>query len=209
MNVLIIASGNHKSPDRLTKYACWADYIICADGGYDHAKAAGITPDILVGDFDSVREDVSDFFKKIQLPTVKDETDSLYALRFAFSKGAKHIVLYGGLGDRYDHSYANMCLLHEAMVREIPMVLTDGTTEVYLTDSHLQLEKPVGTTVSVYAFSDCCAGVTLEGLKYPLENAVLNKYNIIGTSNEFISQKAEFFVSNGNLLIICNENEPY
>ncbi len=208
MKVLIIASGNHKNPKRLMQYANDADYIICADGGYDHAKAAGIVPDILVGDFDSVSEDISEFSRKVKLPCEKDETDGLYALRFAFSKGAKQVVFYGGLGDRYDHSYANICLLYHAMVRDIPMVLTDGKTEVYLTDHYLKLKKTPKTTVSVYAFSDVCEGVSLKGLKYPLENALLDKYNIIGTSNEFVSEIAEFQVESGNLLIICNEIEP-
>lgn len=207
MNILIIASGNHKSDTELLRYAKAADYIICADGGYTYATACGIVPDMLVGDFDSLKEP-EDFFKKIKLPTEKDDTDSLYALRFAFSKGAKSIVLYGGIGTRLDHSYANVCLLQQALVRDIPMVVTDGCTEVYLTDSYLALEKPIGTTVSVYSFSDVCQGVTLTGLKYPLENAVLDKYNIIGTSNEFIREKAEFSVLDGNLLVICNKNQP-
>lgn len=207
MNILIIASGNHKSEAQLVRYAQAADYIICADGGYNHATACNIVPDMLVGDFDSLNEP-KNFFKKIKLPTEKDDTDSLYALRFAFSKGAKSIVLYGGIGSRLDHSYANICLLKEALVREIPMVVTDGSTEVYLTDSYLALEKPIGTTVSVYSFSDVCQGVTLRGLKYPLENAVLDKYNIVGTSNEFLREKAEFSVSDGNLLVICNTNQP-
>lgn len=209
MNVLMIAAGNHNSATRLKHYAKNADYIICVDGGYDHAVACGIEPDILVGDFDSVKTEPLDFFRKVKLPREKDETDSLYALRFAFSKGAKKIVLYGGLGNRFDHSYANMCLLQHALERDVSMLLTDGTTEVYLTDAHLTLEKPVGTTVSVYAFSDICEGVTVTGLKYPLTNAVLDKYSVLGTSNEFQSSKAEFIVSQGNLLIICNEIESY
>lgn len=209
MNILIIASGNHFSTKRLKQYAQAADYIICADGGFDHATACGITPDILVGDFDSIQNEPSEFMRKVKLPREKDETDSLYALRFAFSKGAKNIVLYGGLGDRFDHSYANICLLQYAMERDVSMVLTDGKTEVYLTDSHLTLEKPAGTAVSVYSFSDVCEGVSLKGLKYSLENFFLDKYNIIGTSNEFVSPKAEFSVTNGNLLIICNENGPH
>ena len=209
MNILIIASGNHKSTAELLRYAKTADYIICADGGYDHAKQCGIVPDILVGDFDSITEEPLDFVKKVKLPIEKDETDSLYALRFAFSKGAKSIVLYGGIGSRFDHSYANVCLLQQALERDIPMVVTDGCTEIYLTDSHLTLEQPIGTTVSVYAFSDVCEGVTLSGVKYPLEHAFLNKYNIIGTSNELIGERAEFSVSTGNLLIVCNKKQPY
>lgn len=209
MNILIIAAGNHQKDATLRQYASEADYIICADGGYDHAKQCGIVPDILVGDFDSIKEEPKDFFKKVKLPKEKDETDSLYALRFAFSKGAKSIVFYGGIGTRFDHSYANICLLQHSLERGIPMVVTDGLTEVYLTDSNLSLKQPVGTVVSVFSFSDVCEGVTLKGLKYPLSNYTLDKYNVLGTSNEFIEEQAEFSVSQGNLLIVCNKNKSY
>lgn len=207
MKVLIIAAGNNRSDRRLKAYEEWADYIICADGGYDRAKDAGIVPDILVGDFDSLSKEPKDFLRKIRLPCEKDETDTLYALRFAFSKGATEIVLYGGIGDRFDHSYANVCLLQHAMERNIPIVLTDGKTEIYLTDSKLKLEKTPGTVVSVYSFSDCSFGVTLKGLKYPLENAVLSHYQVIGTSNEFLCKAAEFSVEEGTLMIIVNTIE--
>ncbi len=205
MNILIIAAGDSKNPTKLLEYANAADYIICADGGYDHAQVVGITPDILVGDFDSLSEEPADFLRKVKLPVEKDETDTLYALRFAFSKGATNIVVYGGIGSRFDHSYANICLLHHAMVRDIPMVITDGSTELYLTDSGLLLKGKKGNTVSVYAFSDVCEGVTLKGFYYPLENASLEKYDIIGTSNIVTEDVAQISVSQGNLLIVCNQ----
>ncbi len=205
MNVLIIAAGENKNPKKLLEYVNAADYIICADAGYDHAKAVGIVPDILVGDFDSLQEEPADFLRKVKLPVEKDETDTLYALRFAFSKGATKVVLYGGIGTRFDHSYANICLLQHAMVREIAMVVTDGKTEIYLTDSKLKLNGRKGQTVSVYSFSDICEGVTLHGFYYPLENAVLQKYDIVGTSNVVTEDEAEIAVSSGTLLIVCNQ----
>lgn len=207
MNILIIAAGNNRNSAKLREYASAADYIICADAGYTHAKAEGIIPDILVGDFDSLSEEPGDFVKKVKLPVEKDETDTLYALRFAFSKGAKKIVIFGGIGSRFDHSYANICLLQHAMVRDIPTVVTDGVTEVYLTDSKIILTKKKGKTVSVYAFSDVCEGVTLKGFYYPLENAFLDKYNIVGTSNIITEDVAEISVSSGNLLVVCNQTE--
>lgn len=206
MNVLIIAAGESKNPSKLLEFANAADYIICADAGYHHAKSVGITPDILIGDFDSMDEP-SDFGKKVKLPREKDETDTLYALRFAFSKGATRVTLYGGIGTRFDHSYANICLLQHAMVRDVPMVVTDGDAEIYLTDSKLILTGKKGQTVSVYAFSDVCAGISLKGFYYPLENAFLEKYDIIGTSNVITEDIAEISVSEGNLLIVCNQFE--
>ncbi len=206
MNVLIIAAGENKNPKRLLEYANAADYIICADAGYDHAKAVGIVPDILVGDFDSLQEEPADFLRKVKLPVEKDETDTLYALRFAFSKGATNVIVYGGIGTRFDHSYANICLLQHAMVRDITMTVTDGETEIYLTDSNLTLSGKKGQTVSVYSFSDICEGVSLQGFYYPLENAVLEKYDIIGTSNIVIEDVAKITVSSGTLLIVCNQS---
>ena len=205
MNILIIAAGNSNNPQKLLEYADAADYIICADAGYEHAKSVGIVPDILVGDFDSLSEKPAEFLRVVKLPVEKDETDTLYALRFAFSKGATKIVLYGGIGSRFDHSYANICLLHHAMIRDIPMVVTDGTTEVYLTDSQLTLKGKKDQTISIYAFSDICQGVSLRGFYYPLENVLLEKYNIIGTSNLITEDVAEISVSDGNLLIVCNQ----
>ena len=205
MNILIIAAGNSNNPQKLLEYADAADYISCADAGYEHAKSVGIVPDILVGDFDSLSEKPAEFLRVVKLPVEKDETDTLYALRFAFSKGATKIVLYGGIGSRFDHSYANICLLHHAMIRDIPMVVTDGTTEVYLTDSQLTLKGKKGQTISIYAFSDICQGVSLRGFYYPLENVLLEKYNIIGTSNLITEDVAEISVSDGNLLIVCNQ----
>ncbi len=207
MNILIIAAGENKNPKRLLEYANAADYIICADAGYTHAKQIGIVPDILVGDFDSLQEEPADFLRKVKLPVEKDETDTLYALRFAFSKGATKVIVYGGIGTRFDHSYANICLLQHAMVRDISMTVTDGETEIYLTDSMLTLTGKKGQTVSVYSFSDVCEGVTLKGFYYSLENAFLEKYDIVGTSNIITEDVAEITVSSGNLLVVCNQTE--
>ena len=201
MNVLIICAGNNLNRGLLKKYAQNADYIICADGGYNIAKENGIKPNIVVGDFDS-SEKPDDFFSVVELPREKDETDGLYALKFAVSKKANKIIFYAGLGNRYDHSYTNMCLLNYALERDIEMVLTDGKTEIYMTDSFLEFEKEKGTAVSVYSFSDFSYNVNLVGLKYPLIDYNLSKYDIIGTSNEFVDATARISTDEGKLMVI-------
>lgn len=203
-NILIICAGDNRSPEKLINYAKESDYIICADGGYKHAIECGIKPDILVGDFDSVNEP-EDFLMKIKLKAEKDETDTMYALKMAFSKKPASIIIYGGIGDRLDHSYANICLLNSCLEHEINAFVTDGKTKAYLTDNKLSLNEPIGTTVSIYSFSDVSLNVSIDGFKYPLKNAILSKFNIIGTSNLTTSKKAEITVEDGILMIICNE----
>lgn len=203
MRVLIICAGNNKNSSKLKEYAKNSDYIICADGGYIYAKENGIIPNIIVGDFDSCCVP-KDFASIIKLPQEKDETDSLYALKFAISKGAKEVVLYGAIGDRIDHSYANICLLNYTLERNIKTLLTDGKTEIYLIDSSISLEKEKGTNISIYSYTDISYNVNTENLKYILKNYSLSKNDIIGTSNEFLDKKANISVEIGKLIIICN-----
>jgi thiamine pyrophosphokinase len=203
LRVLIICAGNNKNSSKLIEYAQNSDYIICADGGYIYAKENGIIPNIIVGDFDSCSVP-KDFASIIKLPKEKDETDSLYALKFAVSKGAREVVLYGAIGDRIDHSYANICLLNYTLERNIKTILTDGKTEIYLIDSSISLEKEKGINISIYSYTDISYNVNSENLKYKLENYNLSKNDIIGTSNEFLDKKAKISVEIGKLIIICN-----
>ena len=203
MNVLIISAGESRNLLKLKEYSKKSDYIICADAGYNYAKEAGIVPDILIGDFDSLG-DIGDDIKKIQLPCEKDETDTLYALRYALEKGADEVVIYGALGKRLDHTYANMCLLFESQKNGAKTVITDGETVCMMTDSSIRLNGENGTYISVFSFDDISRGVTIKGLKYTLDNYDMKKYDTIGTSNEFIGTEAEISVRKGNLIIICN-----
>jgi thiamine pyrophosphokinase len=203
LRALIICAGDNKNSSKLKAYAKNSDYIICADGGYLHAKENSIIPNIIVGDFDSCSAP-EDFSSIVKLPQEKDETDSFYALKFALSKGAKEIVLYGGIGDRFDHSYANMCLLNFTLERNIKTVLTDGKTEIYLIDSSISLNKKKGTAISIYSYTDISYNVCYENLKYKLNNYTLSKSDIIGTSNEFLDKQAKISVEIGKLIIICN-----
>ena len=202
MRVLIICAGSNKNSKKLKEYASIADYIICADGGYLHARENGINPNIIVGDFDSTEEPAG-LLNVVKLPCEKDITDGFYALKFAVSKGASEIIYYAGIGDRFDHSYANMCALNYTLERDIKTVLTDGVTEIYLTDSKIKLKREQGTGLSVYAFSDVAENVNLRNLKYRLDDYMLSKYDIVGTSNEFLDGKtAEISITSGKLLII-------
>ena len=80
MKALIVCAGENKNDEALKEYAQKAEYVICADGGYDMCISADIIPDLVIGDFDSCTS-VSNNTKKIVLPCEKDETDTLYAVR--------------------------------------------------------------------------------------------------------------------------------
>ena len=206
MNILIVAAGECLDYDMLLENAKESDYIICADGGYEHLEKIKVKPDLLVGDFDSLdkKPNVENI---ITLPTEKDETDTLFALKKAFKKEPQEIVIFGGIGTRFDHSYANVCLLSMCVEKNIKAVVTDGKTKIFMTDDKISFNNEKGKTISIYSFSEKCEGVTLEGFKYPLCDFTLKKDNILGTSNVIQKDEAFIKITLGKLLIICNENK--
>lgn len=205
-NILIISAGSNLCNEKLKEYINKSDYIICADGGYKYIEKNGIEPDLLVGDFDSLKIE-HEFKNTITLPIKKDETDTLFALKKAFELNPENIIIYAGIGSRFDHSYANVCLLNMCLEKNIDAFVTDGYNRVYLIDNEMKLKNEKGNTLSIYSFSEFCEGVTLDGFEYSLENFYLEKYNILGTSNIIISDEASIKLSSGKLLIICNEKE--
>ena len=88
-----------------------SDFIIAADGGYDYLKKINVTPDILLGDFDSIKSIPDPKQKKIKFKPEKDFTDIYAAIRFGIKSGCKIFHIYGALGKRFDHSLANIQLL--------------------------------------------------------------------------------------------------
>ena len=97
MKRCVIIGGGDCSADVLKKNICSDDYIICADGGYDIANVCGIIPDLLIGDFDSIRA-LPQNVKTITLPVEKDVTDTVAAFNEGVKAGFKSFVLFGGTG---------------------------------------------------------------------------------------------------------------
>ena len=177
------------------------DYIIAADGGLRHTAKLGITPDEILGDFDSLgyTPEGANVF-----PVEKDDTDAMLAIRRGLSLGYREFVLYGSLdGPRLDHTVANFQALqylcdHGAFgilagVRTMAAVVKNGT-----------LSFPAGCegTVSVFCHGSDTRGVTLKGLYYPLGKGTLTAGFPLGVSNHFTGEPAEISAEDGSLLVL-------
>ena len=183
------------------------DYVICADGGMDSALKYGIKPDLIVGDFDSAESDVPKGTETIRLKTEKDDTDMLAAVMEGLRRGYRNFILFGALGGlRFDHSFANLCVLQYLNKNGCKAIILDEKCRVFLiNDGRLILSKVKGKTVSVYPFGCQSCTVSYIGLKYPLTRAVLTSDNPRGTSNIIISDVAQITVHIGNALIIVEK----
>lgn len=178
-----------------------SDYIIAADGGYRHTQKLGIAPDCILGDFDSleyVPESAQVF------PVEKDDTDAMLALRHGLSLGFREFVLYGALdGNRLDHTVANLQALRFLADRGASGTLMGlNQTATVLKNGSLRFPAGCEGYISVFCMGDTATGVTLRGLKYPLEKGSLAGSFPLGASNAFTGEAACVTVENGTLLMI-------
>ena len=177
------------------------DLIIAADGGLRHTEKLGITPDVILGDFDSLgyAPRGANVF-----PVEKDDTDAMLAVRRGLELGYRNFLLYGSLdGPRLDHTVANFQTLQFLCDRDAFGVLVGNHTMAAVVKNG-SLSFPAGPegTVSVFCMGADARGVTLNGLYYPLENGTLTAGFPLGVSNHFTGEAAEISVKDGSLLVI-------
>ena len=183
------------------------DMIIAADAGYAHLIKLNISPDILIGDFDTIEEMPEHFENDIRFTAEKDYTDTQLAIEEGISRGFRKFIIYGALGGkRLEHTVANLQMTAGYTEKGYEIILTDGMTFVYTVhNSSISFNKnPVGT-VSIFSLTDKSEGVTLSGFKYILSDATLTNSFALGVSNEFSGSDAEISVRNGTLIIITKQ----
>ncbi len=182
------------APDR-------GDYIIAADRGYDVAVSLGITPDLVVGDFDS-RGSAPKVENLVRLPVRKDETDIAHALALAFDRGWRSFIVYGASGGKADHTFANIQLACDIARRGGRAIFYGETSFTVIRNASLTLPESSSGRVSVFSMTECSRGVVLRGLSYTMDGGTLSRYTPTGVSNAFIGKQAEISVRDGELLVM-------
>ena len=162
-------------------------FVIAADGGLAHLEGCGVRPDLIVGDFDSLGF-VPAEGEVLRFPPEKDYTDMEIAVRAGLERGYRTFVLYGGLGGRLDHSMANLQLL-AALADEgaAAYLLGENTAVTVLKNGALEFDERMQGMVSVFSMGDRAVGVDEVGLKYPLQDAVIQLGMTLGTTHETLA----------------------
>lgn len=200
MRALVFANGEAPSAALVAELSWGNPYVVAADGGARHALAAGLTPDAVVGDLDSIDAEARALIPPGRLHRVArlDITDLEKAVAFAIEAGATTVDIAGAGGGRSDHALANLSVLasHRGRAR---IALHDELFEISLVDGRAEVAGPPGTLVSLVAIGEC-TGVTTEGLRWPLEEFTL-PFGPRGIHNEVEHQPASVSVRTGTLLL--------
>ena len=178
------------------------DFVIAADSGLRLCERLGLSSDLVLGDFDSLGAAPTGY-PVMTVPVEKDDTDTMLAAKTALERGFRDIRIYGAFGGRLDHTLANLQTLE---------YLLDAGAEGWLVSSenYAFLQRPgtreypaiAGFSFSVFAWSGQCSSVSLSGVHYPLENAVLTRQFPLGVSNAVTGESARVSLSDGLLLVI-------
>lgn len=184
-----------------------ADCVICADGGAAVAEVCGIKPDFWIGDGDSL-SCMTNTENCFVLPCEKDYTDLHCAVDLAIEKDCRILYLCAVTGGRLDHFLANLCLLEYIADHDAIGVLADGQNICFLHQGgEMVLERQEAYQyISVIPLDRELCGVTLKGLKYSLDNAVLHREIPIGVSNEPVSDRFSVEITSGRALIVYSKD---
>lgn len=218
MKILIISGGSiDETWGRKWVADYEPDYCIAADSGLVMADKLGLTVDLLLGDYDSVDKKIFEKYngntKTITYPCEKDYTDTHLALKKAIEKIKKlqdtskdstedEIAIIGATGTRYDHAFTNIFVLDESLEAGIRCAIYDKNNKIYLADKSFEIrkDKQFGDYLS-FAPMTPEAGLSLSGVKYPLDRYTLRQGESICQSNEITEMIAKVEIFTGKLVV--------
>lgn len=179
------------------------DLLIAADGGYDSLRRLGIRPHLLLGDMDSITGPAKGV-ARLRFPPEKDLTDMALAIRLARARGYRRFKLFGATGGRMDHSLANLQSLAGLAKEGLRGSIIAPEHSFYALANGVLRFPPVraGTVVSVFCLGPRAEGVSIQGLKYPLDNVPLDPFVPLGVSNETTGEAFRLSVREGVLIVM-------
>ena len=193
-----LVGGGEIGPADLTDSLARAPALVAADGGAQAALAAGLRPDAVIGDMDSLERSpaLRDAVDRDRLHEVSDQ-DSTDFEKCLARVAAPLLIGVGFMGRRADHTLASFTAL---MRDPRPILLISPWDVVFRAPRQVRLDLPMGARLSIYPFSPVTG--TSEGLAWPIDGLSLAPMGRIGTSNRVTGPVGLTFDGDGALILI-------
>ncbi len=210
--LVVAASPEGPTPSELAALAEQHDDVVAVDGGAAALLRAGVTPDVVVGDMDSLSRADRDLLVAREVPfdihpCDKDETDLELALKWCRRRGVGSVTLTHVWGGGTDHALAALgSMLRAADLT--PMALCATEVMTLCTGRHRPVLRGFtpGDTISVLPLSET-AVVTLVGMRWPLNDHRLGRLSSRGVSNIVTATDAEVRVADGEVLVVQKRDD--
>lgn len=206
MICIILSNGEYGETEIYKEYIKNADKIICADGGANQAYKMGVIPDYIIGDMDSIKTEIKEYFLENNVlfkkfPRRKDFTDTQLALNLAEDIGAREIIFFGTMGKRLDHTLSNLYCSIDTVLKGIKVTHITPEYKVYLLNQTQEIQGTKGDLVSVFSLTDFSYGVSEQGFEYPLENVIMENKKPYAVSNVLTDEKGIISIEEGILAV--------
>ncbi|WP_461204469.1 thiamine diphosphokinase [Clostridium sp. DL1XJH146] len=207
MKIVVFCGGECPSLDLIQRELIESKYIICADSGANCAYKCGLTPDFIIGDMDSIDDNILEFFSlnekvKIEIyPPEKDFTDTELALNRAIDLGADEIAFIGCTGTRVDHLMGNLVMLYKCLKKNVKGKIIDDNNEIFMISKDTKLLGHKGKTFSLMPYTEKVERLSIIGAKYCLKDYDLAIGNAMTISNVFNNTSVNISFKSGVLIV--------
>ena len=202
MRAIIISGGKAPSKELLLSYIKEDDILIGVDKGCDVFYEYNITPNIILGDFDSAKKEYIEEFIKKGVKTEKDYTDTHLGYIKAKEANADEIIMFGVTGTRIDHTLANFGILFMAIKDKIKLEIIDDNNRIFIIDKRTTFKGKKGELISFHALSNVVKNVNIEGAKYTLKNYDMTLLEPRAICNEFLDKDITISFDKGIIMVI-------
>lgn len=201
----IISGAPNDNIDFLSKNVDTDSFIICADSGYTRLLKAGISPNLIIGDFDSSEMPSIDA-DIITLPCEKAYCDTFECVQYAIDNGYNDITIFFALGSRFDHSYANVLSLKYCYDRGVKCSIVDDHNRLTLISGKYSFNSHYDN-FSLFAMFGDCKGVSITGAYYSQDFYDKSKLDIgmsdqFAVSNYIVDDECTIDIESGTLLLV-------
>ena len=205
--ILLLCNGEPPSRALIRRLSRRADMFVAADGGANAALRAGVRPDVIIGDLDSILPATRKKYSGSRILRLRrqDNTDMEKALDFIARSGPAEVAIAGATGGRIDFTLGNLSVFWN-YTRALSMTFVGDGWRAFPVGRRCTVVAPAGTTVSLIPFGTC-AGITLRGLRYTLTDAVMRPGEI-GVSNVVRRSPCTISVRRGRMLIVVFDRAP-
>lgn len=198
---VIVGGAEINNYERIKRLLKDSDFFIYCDCGLYHRENLGKEPDLIIGDFDSYEKPTTST-ETITLPCEKDDTDTVFAVKEAITRGFSDFLLIGVVGGRLDHTLGNISILTYLDKNGYSGIIADDFSEMEIVSQKSAFVSSSFSYFSLLNITGEASGITIKNAKYPLSDGEIKCDYQYGISNEVLGKTAEISIKHGSLLLI-------